>query len=187
MGAVLRGDSFSSGFRSSAIISSLAYLNVQMREEMIAQSRIDSQNDGTGYSRGMNGDGFKLAGGRWFDGANPEKCSILGCWQSGTGSVFGRTYASGGFIDMVTESFAGPHDKANSFWWYVNTPQQVLNNLGMIGDALPAKYYSPFVTNLLEYTTNYTTSLMFALPFASSAVLEQSWVAPNPYTHRRRP
>jgi RHS repeat-associated protein len=184
MGAVLRGDSFSSGFRSSAMISALAYLNVQMREEMIAQSRIDSQNDGTGYSRGMNGDGFKLAGGRWYLGEK-DGCSMLGCWQNGPGSVFGRAYSSGGFIDMVTESFAGPHDKANSYWWYVNTPQQVLENFGMVGDALPSTYYTALQNTLLEYATNYSTSLLFAMPFASAAIVEQSWSADALRTRRR--
>lgn len=186
MGSVLRGGRFADGFRSSAIISSLAYLNWQMRQSMIEQSRIDGNNDGTGWSRGMFGDGFKLGGGRWFDGANPEKCSELGCWQNGAGSVFGRPYASGGLQDMVVESFAGPHDMANSPWWYVNGPKQVLEDLGMIGDALPSKYYSPFAYSLLEATTNYTTSLMFAAPFAAGAMLEQSWVNSNTDAMRRR-
>ncbi len=186
MGAVLRGDSFSSGFRSSAIISSLAYLNAQMREEMIAQSRRDPLNDGTGFSRGMNGDGFKLAGGRWFDGAKLENCSILGCWQNGPGSVFSHAYEKGGFIDMVTESFAGPHDKANSYWWYINSPSQVLEGLGMIGDALPSDYYTKWQNIFLEASTNYTTSLIFAAPFAAGAIVDQSWMTTNFLGTRRR-
>ena len=135
----------------------------------------------------MFGDGFKLAGGRWFDGAVTTDFSPLACWHNGWGSVLGRSYASGGFIDMVTESFAGPHDKANSYLWYVNIPQQVLQGLGMIGDALPADYYSPQLTRLLEYTINYTTSLAFATPFAASTILELSWATQSSTVRRRRP
>ncbi len=154
---------FADGFRSSAMISSLVYLNVLMRNEMIRQSKIDPKNDGTGFSAGMNGDMFKLAGGRWFYGSVPDQCSPLGCWQNGPGSVFGSSYAKGGLTDMVTESFAGPHDFANSFTWY-----------DQIGDAIS---YSPAKSMLLELTTNYTTSLMFAAPFATAAILEQSGAA----------
>ena len=87
---------------------------------------------------------------------------------------------------MVVESFAGPHDMANSRWWYVSGPQQVLEDLGMIGDALPRDYYSSFAKNLLETATNYTTSLMFAAPFAAGAMLEQSWTSTS-LDVRRRP
>lgn len=164
MGAVLRGDSFSSGFRSSAVISSLAYLNVRMREEMIAQSRIDSRNDGTGLSRGMFGDGFKLAGGR-FDEAADGGCSPLGCWQGGPGKVFGTPYQRGGLIDLVTESFAGPHDYANNPWWYDSATGNIRDFSG----------WSKFQIGALDWATNYTTSLAFAAPFALSAIIEQTY------------
>jgi hypothetical protein len=179
MGSVLRGGSFADGFRSSTIVSSLAYLNWEMRQAMVAQSKIDPLNDGTGFSKGMFGDGFKLGGGRWFQGADPSQCSPLGCWQNGPGSVFGQPYASGGLQDLMVESFAGPHDMANSPWWYVNTPQQLALGLGQLGDALPAKFYSTFAKTFLEYATNYTTSLMFAAPFAAGAILEQTWMSTN--------
>ena len=180
MGSVLRGGSFSDGFRSSTIISSLTYLNSMMRSNMIEQSMKDPRNDGTGWSKGMFGDGFKLGGGRWFVGAeNAEGCSPLGCWQNGPGTVFGRSYSSGGLQDMIVESFAGPHDTANSPWWYINTEEQAVWGLGGIGDALPASARSAFMNSFLEYTTNYTTSLAFAAPFAASAILEQSWMSTN--------
>jgi filamentous hemagglutinin len=163
MGAVLRGDSFSSGFRSSAIVSSLAYLNVQMREEMIAQSQIDSRNDGAGLSRGMFGDGFKLAGGR-FDIADPDGCSPLGCAQGGPGKVLHIPYARGGIIDLVTESFAGPHDYANNPTWYDSATGNIRNLTG----------WSRFQLGALDLATNYTTSLAFAAPFALSAIVEQT-------------
>ena len=120
-----------------------------MRNRMITQSKIDPRNDGSGLSRGMFGDGFKLAGGRFDELAKADAvCSPLGCMQSGIGSIAGYPYASGGFIDMITESFAGPHDMANAPWYYD------ANGLIRAGtDGL-----------LRELMTNYTTSLIFAVP-----------------------
>jgi hypothetical protein len=186
MGSVLRGGRFSDGFKSSFMISSLTYLNSRMRANMIEQSMHDPRNDGTGYSKGMFGDGFKLGGGRWFADAKLEECSPLGCWQHGPGSVFGLSYSSGGFQDMLVESFAGPHDTANSPWWYVNTQAQVDAGLGMIGDALPKWKFSEFENSFLEWTTNRTTSLVFAAPFAAAAVLEQSWMSTNLNARKHR-
>ena len=184
MGSVLRGDSFADGFRSSFTISSLAYLNVQMNDVATEQStQHDHENDGTGYSRGLYGNGIKNGGGRWFDGANRAVGSLLGGWQRGLGSVFGIPYANGGLVDMVVESFAGPHDYANSFTWYVRTPGQVLNGLGMLGDALPADYYGS-MTGPVELTTNYSSSLIFAAPFATAAILEQSGAMPGLKTRK---
>jgi RHS repeat-associated protein len=187
-GAVLRGESFSSGFRTSAIISSLAYLNSAMRGEMISQSNIDQgvdNSNGSGLSGGMYGDGYKLAGGRWFFGASRATCSEMGCFQSGPGSNFGISYSKGGLIDLINESFAGPHDKANSFTWYVNNDREAtllnfLNKTDAIvpGQALPTGYYGALKT-AIEVTTNYSTSLIFALPFAGAAIIEQTWAMPG--------
>jgi hypothetical protein len=63
--SAIRGNSFYSGLQSGLLISSLAYLNADLRSQMIAQSKLDPMNDGTGLSNGMFGDGFKSAGGRW--------------------------------------------------------------------------------------------------------------------------
>lgn len=60
-------------------------------------------------------------------------------------------------MDMVVESFAGPHDTANSRWFY--------NEVGSIGT----------VSTALDLVTNYTTSLIFATPFAIAAVSEQTY------------
>lgn len=64
---------------------------------------------------------------------------------------------------MVTESFAGPHDFANSFTWYDG-----------MGNAVS---YPAVKSALLEWATNYTSSLLFAAPFATAAILEQSGLA----------
>mgnify|MGYP001469283292 CR=1 FL=1 len=98
--------------------------------------------------------------------------SLLGGWQRGAGTILGIPYSSGGFIDMVVESFAGPHDSANSITWYVNGPDQVLQGLDMIGDALPNDYFGS-MNFVVELATNYSTSLVFAAPFAAGAMYEQ--------------
>ena len=133
-------------------------------------------NDGWGFSNGMFGDGFKLAGGRY----NPDPdswgkpCSILGCNQNGPGSIAGWGYGKGGFRDMVLESFSGPHDMANSFWYY----NSETGNIKSFSD------WSTFQKNLLEYSTNYSTSLMIAAPFAAGAISEQSNYSAYQYLRR---
>ncbi len=143
--------------------SMLTFANVKMRLAMIKSSLGNPMNDGTGLSDGMFGDGFKLAGGR-FNPYNPDSpCSTLGCNQNGIGKVLSTPYTKGGFVDMVMESFAGPHDLANSSHFYDTN-----GNIRYLG------YLSKLQANLLEYSTNYTSSLAFALPFASAAIAEQS-------------
>jgi RHS repeat-associated protein len=157
----IRGGKFSEGLKFALSTSLLAYANVQMRNEMIEQSKLDARNDGTGLSRGMFGDLFKLAGGRWnpFEKDGVVQCSPLGCLQSGPGSVASMGYSKGGFIDLVTEAFAGPHDKANSRWFY--------DSNGLIKDLTGTNVFA------LDMATNYTTSLIFATPFALGAIAEQ--------------
>jgi RHS repeat-associated protein len=159
--SILRGGSFSDGARTSFAYSALAYLNVQMRNEMIQQSMLDPRNDGTGLSGGMFGDQFHLGGGRWdpFAPSGAVQCSSLGCLQSGPGSIFGISYSKGGFIDMIVESFAGPHDTANSRWFY--------DSNGLIKNMTGVNVFA------LDMATNYTTSLIFAAPFAAGAIYEQ--------------
>lgn len=109
------------------------------------------------------GDLFKLGGGRWYPFAAQEavQCSSLGCMQNGPGSVFGISYQKGGFVDMVVESFAGPHDKANSYWFY--------DSNGLIKNMAGRNVLA------LDLVTNYTTSLIFAAPFAAAAINEQTY------------
>ena len=175
MGSVIRGGKFQDGFASSLAISSLMYLNVQMREAMIEQSKIDPRNDGTGLSRGVNGDGFKLAGGR-FNFFSDGGTSPLGGDQVGPGTVFGISYSKGGFADMVLESFAGPHDSANSRWFYDPAT----------GDIKDFSGWNNFEKAALEVTTNYTTSLLFAAPFAATAIIEQTDATSSLLTRKRR-
>ncbi|MDH0867076.1 RHS repeat-associated core domain-containing protein [Mitsuaria sp. GD03876] len=182
VGSAVQGGSFWDGLRSGALTSAMSYINYTLRQEMIEQSRINGNNDGGDtLSRGMFGDKFKLAGGRVYDLASPDekygKCSVLGCWQAGPGSVFGIPYSNGSVTDMVLESFAGPHDKANSYWWYVLTPEQVLNGEGMIGNAFKANHYLGW-DKWVDFATNYTTSLMLAAPLAAGPIIEQSHTLP---------
>lgn len=89
----------------------------------------------------------------------------MGCWQGGPGSAFGIPYAKGGPVDVVMESFAGPHDFANSPSWYDSA------TAGSIRDF---SSWSKLQIGLLDLATNYTTSLTFATPFALSTVVEQT-------------
>lgn len=158
----INGGSFADGFRSSLFNSLLTYANVAMREYQIELSNRDPElrSDGTGYSRGLFRDGFKLGGGR-YDPANPLACSFLGCQQKGPGSIFGHLYASGSFVDMVVESFAGPHDHANMSWFY--------NEQGFIRPLTTMQNF------MGEGLGNYTSSLVFATPFALAAIREQTF------------
>ena len=76
---------------------------------------------------------------------------------------FGISYSNGSFTDMVLESFAGPHDMANSSHFY--DADGYIKNLS--GN-------SSFYNKFLEYSTNYTSSLAFAAPFAAAGISEQS-------------
>ncbi|MBK6630007.1 MAG: RHS repeat-associated core domain-containing protein [Betaproteobacteria bacterium] len=158
--STLNGGNFYDGFRGEFGWSMLTYANVKMRELMVESSLLDKSgvNDGTGLSRGLF-DWFKLGGGR-FDQDDRFGCSNLGCRQNGPGSVFGIPYPSGGFVDMIVEAFAGPHDFANAPMWY-----------GADGSIRTGM--SAFERGIGE-VMNYTTSLAFATPFALAAVREQT-------------
>lgn len=131
---------------------------------------IYAANDGTGLSGGMLRDGFKLAGGR-YNLLDLLACSTFGCRQNGPGSIFSIGYGAGGFVDMVLESFAGPHDSANAHWWYDR--QGNIKNL------------SGMQATFLDLTTNYTTSLIFAAPFAIAAIREQTLNSSYSYVKKR--
>lgn len=160
----IQGGDFMDGLRSGLVTSAFTYGNVQMRQAMIANSLGNVMNDGTGLSNGMFGDFFKLAGerlneldirlGKIFGGP-------LGGTQSGQGRLGFYQYEKGGFVDMVLESFAGPHDFANSPHFYAPDGTGLPPILGLKG-------------KLLELSTNMTSSLAFATPFAAAAVAEQS-------------
>ena len=169
--SALQGGRFQDGFKSSLTTSLLTYANVQMRQSQIELSLRDPEgrSDGRGWSRGLFGDLFKLGGGR-YDDADRSACSPFGCQQRGPGSIAGIPYASGGLIDMVVESFAGPHDSANQRWFY--------NSLGQIREM------SNRQSLVGELFGNYSTSLIFAAPFAIAAVREQTFYGAYKYAGR---
>ncbi|MEQ1622937.1 MAG: RHS repeat-associated core domain-containing protein, partial [Methylococcales bacterium] len=85
--AKIQGGNFMDGLRSGLMTSVFTYGNMRMRNAMIENSKInrvidgvdDAYNDGSGYSKGMFGDLFKLAGGRFNEFAEKtEACSPLG-------------------------------------------------------------------------------------------------------------
>ncbi|MCX7110500.1 MAG: FG-GAP-like repeat-containing protein [Proteobacteria bacterium] len=160
--STIQGGNFIDGIKSGIVTSTLAYANVLMRQEMIASSLKNPLNDGTGLSGGMYGDNFKLGGIRLSDVL--IKLGItsgpLGGAQSGPGTLFGMPYDKGGFIDMVIESFSGPHDFANAPHFYAP------DGSGLFIDG--------FKGDFLNLTTNMTTSLAFAAPFAAAATMDQT-------------
>jgi RHS repeat-associated protein len=171
--AKIQGRDFMDGLRSGLMTSAFTYGNVLMRKNQIDNSlgldvtpenRGSSYlNNGTGLSAGMIGDGFKLGGER----LNAYLVSIgkvfggpLGGTQNAPGRLFFYHYEKGGFIDMTIESFAGPHDFANSSHFY---------NADGTGFSVPG-----LKGTLLNATTNMSSSLLFAAPFAAAAISEQS-------------
>lgn len=110
--SALQGGDFWQGFGISGSFSGLSYAALEMREAMIAQSRLDPRN-ATGVSDGFRGDNFKLGGCRW-----PCKGSPLGDIQGGKGNFLGHAYSPGSFLDHLTEAYAGPHDFFNSPIFY---------------------------------------------------------------------
>ena len=60
------------------------------------------------------------------------------------------------------ESFAGPHDMANSGLWYDLEKGQIKMSLSF------------FEKQFGEYGLNYTTSLIFATPFAVAGMIPDS-------------
>lgn len=108
--AALIGGAFAGGFsiaRDSALL---------MRAKMIEQSELDPRNS-SGKSVGFNGDGKKLAGGRYDPVHSDGNPSLLGGHQGGQGKAFGFDYQPGSIVDHIFEAYAGPHDYLNS-WGY---------------------------------------------------------------------
>jgi filamentous hemagglutinin len=87
-----------------------------MRAKMLQQSELDPRNC-SGKSAGFNGDGQKLAGGRYDSVHTRGNPSPLGGEQGGQGKIFGFDYPPNSVVDRVFETYAGPHDFLNS-WGY---------------------------------------------------------------------
>ena len=190
MGSVLRGDSFADGFRSSFTISSLVYLNVEMRQQMIEQSGRNPDNI-SGTSRGLFGDLFKIGGGRreynpeWIlsDGRDPDIEKYLPCnapmggcqgalvLSTDDAARFGPIkYAPGDLLDTVVETFSGPHD------WFRN----LTGSYNAMGNS---------VAGLSGWSLNWDTFKNYALVipaaiFAAPALLES---IPGASSALRRP
>jgi hypothetical protein len=144
--AEINGGSFEEGFKMSAAMALLNYSAIKMREKMIAQSKLDARNDGTGKSVGFKRDGFKLGGGRYNSNSNGGPCSPLGCDQGGQGALGipftdkRYAYGVGSWQDYLVESYAGPHDYLNSGFWYDAATGNIRSGIstfgGYFGEAL---------------------------------------------------
>lgn len=115
----INGGDFVEGAVISGAIAVVTWGAIEMRENMIAQSRLnDSRVNASGTSDGFNGDDFKLGGGRYNPDMAYQDPSALGGMQGGQGQVFGINYNPGSLTDHVVESYAGVHDFLNNPWSY---------------------------------------------------------------------
>jgi hypothetical protein len=157
------GGEFSKGFKLSAGMKLLSMTAQNMRAEQLRQSaKNPAANLQPGLSEGVNGDGHKLAGNRRtydkFGVPLPnEGPSYLGGFQGKSGSIFGRSYSSGGIVDNVMEAFSGPHDTFNDWvGWY--------DAMGNGKDLSGLHYvYGQFM--------NYSVNLISAAPFAAATLM----------------
>jgi RHS repeat-associated protein len=149
----IKGNGFARGFATSLAVSGLSFAAIEMRTAMIEQSSINLRN-ATGNSVGFFGDGFKLGGGRWIEGAFFTEPSVLGGLQGGLGSFAGMAYAPGSWQDYLVEAYAGPHDFLNSGYWY-----------NASGNAV---YYEG-IASVFGETLNYT-NVLIATPFVGASV-----------------
>jgi RHS repeat-associated protein len=114
----LGGGKFANGAATTAFITGFTHIALEMRAEMIAQSKIETDGrNSNGKSAGFWGDCFKLGGGR-FDALHRLAESLLGGRQSGPGKIFNIGYDPGSTLDRLVEAYAGPHDFLNSWYWY---------------------------------------------------------------------
>lgn len=145
--AKLQGGDFWRGAAVSGAFSGLTSAAIEMREAMVAQSRVDPRN-ATGVSDGFRGDKFKLGGCRW-----PCEGSPLGGVQGGKGNFLGHTYSSGEFLDHLVEAYAGPHDFLNSPIFY---------------NATGNTFHSPLMSTILSPVN--MTNVVVASPFAIASI-----------------
>jgi hypothetical protein len=124
----IKGDGFNQGFRYSLVTVALGEVAQFARYRASISSAKNALNI-QGKSAGFQGDGLKLAGGRQQAcGNTPISCTLesleeqaespLGGTQGLQGKVFGIAYKPGGIPDFINETYAGPHDQLNSWYWY---------------------------------------------------------------------
>lgn len=117
----IAGGRFKDGFRFALAVSTLTYVNYQMRQAMIRQSSLNTDHSNIdGVSAGLHGDGIKLGGARRiYDRVRgyllPCGSPLGGCQGAPLAgdqgpNIFGIPYSPGSIGDMMVESFAGPHD-----------------------------------------------------------------------------
>jgi filamentous hemagglutinin len=141
----LSGGDFARGALVSGGLSTLTWASLEMRRVMIEQSRINREN-ATGISAGFRGDVFKLGGSRQPSGGSP-----LGGVQGGRGNVFGIEYGPGSFLDLLVETYAGPHDFLNAPLFY--------NELGNNASR-------PYALEAIN-----AANVLVATPFAAASVI----------------
>ena len=158
----LNGGTFADGFRTSFILAGLTYANMQMRAIMAEQARHNPGSNGDGLGVCFRGDCTKMAGGL-YNSEMPDALSTLGGMQGSPdyyffGHKLDTSTFSGRIMATVMEAFSGPHDTANSMYFY--------DGIGGIRTEMSA-----FERGFGEVAFNYSTSLVFATPFAAAALV----------------
>jgi hypothetical protein len=115
-------------FRDGALIGGTIALTTWAAYEIRAyELRTSPPEARTGQSAGAFGDREKLGGSRPYQVGTDSttgdpvirfRGSPMGGDQGGSGSLFGRSYRPGSFIDRLVEIYAGVHDFANHPWSY---------------------------------------------------------------------
>lgn len=161
----INGGNFNDGFKLSLATSLLEMAAINMRQKMVAQSKLDPRNSG-GRSVGFRGDGFKLGGGRFNPGAPANAvCSPLGCYQGGQGALgvpftdVRINYAPGSWQDYLVEAYAGPHDYLNSGFWYDSANGNIRQGISTFG-----KYAGEALN---------AANVAFSTPFVAASVMPQ--------------
>ncbi|MBX3717664.1 MAG: RHS repeat-associated core domain-containing protein [Burkholderiales bacterium] len=169
--SAISGGEFRNGFRLAGMMSLLTHSNYMMREEMVAQSRLQGWN-GDGKSKGFFGDHFKLAGARRTldDSGSVLRCDSFagGCQgarmlaEDGASRLGPFEYGPGSILDRLAESFAGPHDWLRNTTGAYRANGNAINSTGVLG------FLDNFVAN--------AALLVPASPFAAAAL---GWTTPG--------
>ncbi len=171
----LNGKEFHEGAKVSMVVSLLTLANYKMRRQMIKQSEINGDNIGKD-SGGFFADGRGIAGTRRIP--NPEyglvsdalpylKCDgpAGGCQGpikqiNDVGSRLGPvSYESGDLLDLVSESFAGPHDWLSN---RVGMYDAMGNGMDRSGNRVSGMFYEAVSYGLIP----------IAVPFSVPALID---------------
>ncbi len=185
--AAINGQNVGEGFaRGAALGGLLGFLAGNARfaraVEVVGSSKANPGGNPAGLSDGGPAkDGIKLGGGRVLSDAakrgegfrglfgfieSKGGVSYLGGNQTGPGSFFGVSYSSSGPVNYLVESFAGPHDFLQHFFFY-NSNGQLKALTGVTGFF--SAQLSPFI-NIANVGIAAPFATSFAVPAAPGVI-----------------